>query len=50
VLQRGNERVLYALLREVEIAEALHERRGEPSRFFVEDGGHRVARDSDQAP
>src|SRR5581483_10628773 len=48
VLERRDERVLHALLREVEIAEAAHEGRGEPARFLSEDGGHRVARDRDR--
>src|SRR5258706_5487889 len=50
VLERGDQCVLNALLREVEVAKALHERRGEPARLLVEDGGHRVARDRDQGP
>jgi len=45
VLERRDERVLHAFLREIEIAEAPHERRGEPARLVAKDGGDRIARD-----
>src|SRR5206468_6218357 len=45
VFEGGDERVLHALLREIEVAEALRQRRGEPAGLLVEDRGHRVARD-----
>ena len=44
MLKCGDKRVLHALLGKIEVPEAPHERRGEPARFFVEDGGYRVAR------
>src|SRR6185503_1301826 len=45
VLERRDERVLHALLGEVEIAEAAHEGRGQPTGLLAEDGGDRVACD-----
>ena len=45
MLERGDERVLHALLGQIEVSEAPHERRGQPARFLPEDGRDRVARD-----
>src|SRR5206468_1036588 len=45
VLECGDERVLHALLGEIEVPEAPHERRGEPAGLLTEDRGHRIARD-----
>jgi len=45
VLERGDERVLNGLLRDVEVPEAADERGGQPADLLAEDGGDRLTRD-----